>query len=153
MRHYPVDGSVRQIALCLCDALCETGLIETEREKIDPVTSEYGGLWSILLTGATFFEQSLFADCLNEILGPIGNPRYLISRRRGRKCDFHVVPAPLAAHKEKALAFERSWNRRVARGELIYTRNGEGRRFLLKARARAFSSEFVPDAQRLDQWQ
>jgi hypothetical protein len=120
---------------------------------LDPVTSEVGGLWSIHLTGATFFEQSLFADCLNEILGPIENPRYLISRRRGRKFDYHAVPAPLATHKEKALAFARIWNRRVARGELIYTRNGEGRRLLLKARARAFSSEFVHEAQRLDQWQ
>jgi superfamily II DNA or RNA helicase len=153
VRHYPVDGSVRQIALCLRNALCETGTIETGRHQLEVVTAEFGGVWSFHLSGGTFYEQSVFTDSLREILAPIENPRYLITRGQGRKTDFHAVPTVLATHKEKALVFSGLWNRRVAVGELIYTRNREGRALLLKARALAFSSEFVSEAERLDQWQ
>ncbi|HQE83259.1 MAG TPA: DEAD/DEAH box helicase family protein [Candidatus Hydrogenedentes bacterium] len=153
LRHLPVDGSIKQIGVALLDALCETDCIETERRRLKVITREQEGEWQIYLAGATYYEQSVFSDALNEILGPIENPRYLITRRRGLKKDYHAVPIILGMNKDRASIFHRRWNRRVAKGNLIYTRNPEGRAFLLKARARAFSSRFLRKTKRLSQWQ
>ena len=101
------------------------------------------GSITLSLEGADFYTQSLFADAMEELLGPIDNPRYLISRQRKRRFwqqrDYHAVPAVLGNHKDKAMALHQAWKKRLGRGELIYTRVEEGRRLLLQARARAFS--------------
>lgn len=100
---------------------------------------------------------SLFTDCLNEILGPIKNPRYLIARhsisRKPGKEDCHAVPYVLAAKKEYAELFLNAWHKGVVQGELIYTRSAESRRILLKARVKAFSSGMSNTSERLDRWQ
>jgi hypothetical protein len=153
IRHLPVDGSIKQIGVALLDALYETDLIQTERRRLKVITKEQQGEWQIYLAGATYYEQCVFSDALNEILGPIENPRYLITRRRGLRKDYHSVPTVLGINKDRASAFHRRWNRRVAKGNLIYTRNPQGRAFLLKARARAFSSRFQRKTERLGQWQ
>jgi hypothetical protein len=114
------------------------------------------GSVSLALTGADFREQSIFAGSMAEVLGAIGDPRYLITRRGRmlgrRRLDYHAVPRLLASKKELALMFLSAWRRRLSRAELIYTRNPEGQRALLTARMRAFSSAFVPRAERVDRW-
>jgi superfamily II DNA or RNA helicase len=158
IRHYPVDGAVRQIAIALRDALCAAQLIETDPRRL-PVQSEQlkDGSCMVSLGGADFFEQSLFADCLGEVLGPIENPRYLITRHSlGRwigKVDYHAVPQVLGVTKERAELFCLAWQKRVSAGKLIYTRSAETRKVLLKARARAFSSAIAGSVNRLDRWQ
>lgn len=151
--HLPVDGSIKQIGVALLDALSESDLIETEPRRLKVITQEHDGEWQIYLAGATYYEQCVFSDALNEILSPIENPRYLITRRRGLKKDYHAVPTVLGINKDRATVFHRRWNRRVAKGNLVYTRNPQGRAFLLKARARAFSSRFLRETKRLSQWQ
>jgi hypothetical protein len=139
--------------VALLDALSESDLIETEPRRLKVITQEHDGEWQIYLAGATYYEQCVFSDALNEILSPIENPRYLITRRRGLKKDYHAVPTVLGINKDRATVFHRRWNRRVAKGNLVYTRNPQGRAFLLKARARAFSSRFLRETKRLSQWQ
>ncbi len=158
VRHYPVDGAVRQIAIALRDALCAAQLIETDPRRL-PVQSEQldDGSCTVSLGGADFYEQSLFADCLGEVLGPIENPRYLITRHSlGRwigKVDYHAVPQVLGVTKERAEIFWLAWQKRVSSGRLIYTRSAEARKILLKARVRAFSSAISGSINRLDRWQ
>ena len=83
------------------------------------------------LDGASFRDQSLFADALSELLGPLANPRYLLTRRGRtlwrRRVDFHAVPRLLGTNKELAAA-------------------------LHKARMRALSAAFATRAERSDRW-
>lgn len=152
IKHLPVDGSLIQMGSALKDALCDTGMISTDKNKLQVSSSQEKGHWTIYISGASFYEQSLFADSLNELLGPIDNPRYLITRQQGNRIDFHAVPTAIASHKKKAQLFYDLWQQEVAKSELIYTRDEIGKQQLLKARSRAFSSMFVATTERKDHW-
>ena len=157
-RHYPVDGAVRQIAIALRDALCAAHLIETDPRRL-PVQCKQleDGSFTVSLGGSDFYEQSLFSDCLGEALGPVENPRYLITRRgigrRIGKLDYHSVPQALGVTRERAELFLLAWRKRVSFGRLIYTRSADSRKILLKARARSFSSAVAGGVNRMDRWQ
>jgi hypothetical protein len=153
LRVVPVDGALREIAHAVHDALRETGRITTPAPDVELRIEEHpDGSFFVALQGATFREQSVFADSVNEVIGPIANPRYLITRGDGRRADIHAVPFPLARWKETAEVFHRHWVRRLGPAELVFTRTADGRRLLLRARARAFSAGFVEPARRLDRW-
>ena len=117
---------------------------------------EADGTVSVTLLGASFHDQSLFADALAELLGPVHNPRYLLTRSGRvlwrRRVDFHAVPRVLGVNRERAAALQDAWRRRLGPTELIYTRNGDGRRQLLRARMRAFSAGFATRTERSDRW-
>lgn len=158
IRFYPVDGSLRQIGLALRDALIAAQQIKTPIDQTGfTLRKEMGGAVSIALTGVTFYESSIFVDCLREILSPIENPRYLITRRGarwlGQQIDYHAVPTLLGERKESALLFFDAWRRYVGKSDLIYTRNTQGRQVLLRARILAYSSTDTLQTHRLDQWQ
>jgi hypothetical protein len=94
---------------------------------------------------------------MGEVLGEIGNPRYLITRE-GKKLgtkrrDYHAVPQILGINKERAESLLTSWHRWVGPADLLYTRVPEGRALLLKARAAAFSTIMERRSERRDQWQ
>lgn len=157
-RYLPVDGALKQIGKALLDALCQAGLIETSIRQLRlNVASMADGSFYISLSGCTFYESALFSDCLNEILSPIDNPRYLILRE-GRflgtfREDYHAVPMKFSVKKELAQLFYKSWQKNVCLSELIYTRTEDGRKRLLKAKMKAFSSTFNDEVKRLDRWQ
>ncbi len=157
IRHLPVDGTVQQIALAVRDTLCQTGLILGGPAQFKVVTiPNPDGSVSIAMTGGTFFERSLFSTCVNEILGPIDNPRYLLTRgnvsQQSRRGDFHAVPQCIGVKKVYAEVLAEVWRRRVGPTELIHLRGPEGRRDLLKARSRSFSSAMEKAVERLDRW-
>jgi hypothetical protein len=156
-RHLPVDGSIRQMAEAVFEALLKGGLIGKECTATSLSVGEGPtGVFHISLASGTFREQSLFADSLEEVLGPIQNPRYLVTRGGiwwwRRKQDYHAVPRILGQQKEMAQQFLESWRRHVGPGDLVFTRTSEGRRLLLQARAMAFSRAFSRRAERLDEW-
>ncbi len=158
IRHLPVDGSLRAIGKAVRDALHDQGLLETDHFRLKVITEEgESGEYFIMLAGGTFREQSLFADCMGEVLGEIGNPRYLITRE-GKKLgtkrrDYHAVPQILGINKERAESLLTSWHHWVGPADLLYTRVPEGRALLLKARAAAFSTIMERRSERRDQWQ
>ena len=158
IRCFAVDGSLRQLALTLRDTLVAVDLIQSDPHRLDVRTKEVTpGRHSIALVGASYYESTLFADALEELLGPVENPRYLITRRGidwlglGKR-DYHAVPHVLALDKEKAQLFHRHWQRRLGSAELIFTRSEDGRRALLRARVAAFSNAMQNHARRLDRW-
>ncbi|MCC5845358.1 MAG: DEAD/DEAH box helicase family protein [Verrucomicrobia bacterium] len=158
LRHLPVDGSVRQIALALRDALCECDLLKGPPQRF-PVRSQplTDGAHFLHLQQGDFQEQSLFADCLAEVLGPVENPRYVVARE-GRNWagvrlrDLHAVPSILAQNKSRAEVFLKYWRKRIGESDLHYTRTPEGRRDLVRARARTFATAVTPKAKRVDRW-
>ncbi|MFY0676062.1 MAG: DEAD/DEAH box helicase family protein [Neptuniibacter sp.] len=158
LKHLPADGSLKQIGIALSDALCDAGLIETPKHNLTVSLRESSqGGFHVALQGGTFYESSLFADCMAEMLSPIDNPRYLIVRRNrfmgASREDYHAVPTVLGVKKKTAEIFYQKWCKYVCPTELIYTRGLEGKARLLKAKMRAFSSVFESDVKRQDRWQ
>ena len=156
--YLPVDGALKQIGKALMEAMCQAGFIETSFKRMQINVNKFGdGSFYLSLSGCTFYESSLFADCLSEILAPIDNPRYLVLRI-GRllgtdREDYHAVPIKFGVKKELATLFYKSWNKNVCLSDLIYTRTPEGRQQLLKAKMKAFSSNFSKQVKRQDRWQ
>ncbi|MFT3915120.1 MAG: hypothetical protein QM704_13650 [Anaeromyxobacteraceae bacterium] len=157
-RHLPVDGSVRELALALRDALVEAGVLHEVGDGALRVNEVAPGEFAVSLAGASYRDSSVYADCLDELLGQIENPRFLLEREGdlplvGARSDFHAVPAVLGAREETARLLLEAFRRRIGTGRLHPTRTAEGRQLLLRARARAFSATFTPRARRLDRWQ
>ncbi|MDZ8118694.1 DEAD/DEAH box helicase family protein [Pontiella agarivorans] len=158
LRYLPVDGALRQIGKALCRSLCEAGLIETGFRRLHVRSVQAADhTYYLCLSGGTYYESSLFADSLAELLGPIDNPRYLVMREGTflgfRRADYHAVPARLAVKKELAEIFYRNWARYVGPSDLIYTRSKEGRTELLHAKTHTFTHAFREETRRLDRWQ
>jgi superfamily II DNA or RNA helicase len=157
IRHGPVSSSMEQIGKALIRAFCYTKLIKTPVSKL-MVKSETDkdGFVHCSLVGGTSYERCLFLDALQEILGPIDNPRYILVRRaflgRFLRTDYHVVPQELARKREYAEYYTVMWSKYVGPTKLIYTRTIEGRQMLLKARAYSLSTSFQKKAERAKAW-
>ncbi|MEN7342861.1 MAG: type III restriction endonuclease subunit R, partial [Pseudomonadota bacterium] len=156
IKHLPVDGTLHQIGLAVRDTLCATSIIENSASRLKVRSYSVTGDVYVHLDGGTFHEQSVFADCMEEVLGPIENPRYLLIRYgktlgKTRK-DYHAVPTRIGVKKESAAIFHQAWLKYVGEAELLYTRTAEARKTLLYARAKAFSGGTKRAAKRSDRW-
>jgi len=129
-------------------ALRECGVIEANTD-VDVGTRD-GGWVRAHLKEASEEDSRLFATALQDVLGPLRKPRYVIPRsvrklndtwlssmlpevlaQYLRKADvetvmLHMVPIELARNKERAEVFERHWNLHVSPGSAVYARNEEG---------------------------
>jgi hypothetical protein len=156
--HGPVASSMRQIGKTVLKAMIQAELIETDFSQLRVIAQPLdGGFVGCSLKGGTTRERSLFLEALQELLGPIENPRYVLVRKSPlgwfvRK-DYHPVPKALGKNKEAAEYFRKVWSLRVGPADLVYTRTPEGRRFLLTARARSMAQGFQRRAERLKIWQ
>ncbi len=156
--HAPVASSVKQIAKAVLGTLVAADAIETRPAHIKVVTRREGaGAVSCTLKGVTTRERSVFLEALQEILGPIENPRYLLARKtpllRWFRKDYHGVPRLLGRKKELAETFRDLWSKYVGPTELIYTRSEKGRRRLLHARGHSLAQAFTRYTERLRTWE
>ncbi|WP_281545174.1 hypothetical protein [Grimontia sp. SpTr1] len=157
LRFLPVDGALKQMGVALAEALFQAGFVETSirRMKVN-VYETADGQFYLSLSGCSFYESSIFADCMHEILSPIDNPRYLVIREGKflgtKRDDYHAVPLRFGAKKETAMIFYKAWCQHVSLSELIYTRTLDGRQALLQAKMKAFSSNFENEVKRQDRW-
>lgn len=136
-------------------ALCESRLIRTSAAALHIHDSAYRSETAISLDGGTLSEQSLFADCMAEMLGAIANPRYLISRTnavRPNAGEWYAVPQALGTHKTKAETLLRHWHEIIGAGELVFTRYEDGRAAILAARGRSLAHASTPRNIRRDIW-
>ncbi len=100
-----------------------------------------GYLFAAWLKGGTDREKTVFADALSQMLSPVDNQRYLLCQGWGRfPRHFYCVPRLFSGSKEKAEAFLKGMQPCIGKYRLVYTRNPEGRKILLKGRARAFAN-------------
>ena len=158
VRHGPVAGSIKQIGKAVVHSLACANLLETDigKLRVEARKNKRGQVLCRLKNGSTY-ENKMFVDSMEQVLGEIDNPRYLIVRKSsflgiGRK-DYHAVPDLLGGRKETANRFMKLWKKYVGPSELIYTRSVEGRKLLLKARNAAMSTAFVRRCERKKLWQ
>ncbi|MFD1062492.1 hypothetical protein ACFQ1Q_04480 [Winogradskyella litorisediminis] len=66
--------------------------------------------------------------------------------------NFYPVPDVFGKNKKDAERFHRNWNRFVGKSQLIFTRQPEGRRILLKARLFHHSNELQDNLKDVTIW-
>lgn len=109
------------------------------------------------LVGGTQLEETHFNNALSDLLAPIESPRYLIIKKNlFRKAldieNLYPVPELFGDKKNKALTFQKHWNTFVGSSKLIYTRQTEGRKLLLKARLHHISASFIKTTRAVTIW-
>lgn len=88
--------------------------------------------YAMYLNGGTAREKEVFAQCVEEFFGIVDNQRYLLCKKGINK--YFCVPQLFARRKEDAESFAKNLEDAIGKYELIYTRNPEGRKILLRAR-------------------
>jgi hypothetical protein len=158
VRHGPVASSMRQIGKAVLKAMIHADLMESRPAQLRIITRRLDyGFVSCSLKGGTTRDRSIFLEALQEVLGPVENPRYFLVRKTPlgwfQRTDYHAVPKALGRNKDLADYFRKAWSTHVGRVDLVYTRTPEGRRDLLKARAQSMAQAFQKRAERLRSWQ
>jgi len=154
-----LEGNVRQVGRAVLESLHQVGTIRTRLDalKVEVGREENAPVISCRLVGGTHREEQSFLQALEECLSPVDNPRYLLIRQSRflwwERRDYHAVPKALGGKKEDAVFFAKKFDRYVGQVRCVYTRTLEGREWLLKARTRAMSAQFVKRADRRRVWQ
>ncbi len=141
------DPMLRQLAEAVADALRSARGTSVGAEGVRISGGRDG--WLACELEAPTDQSELFAACLDELLAPLTDPRWLVSRlvlptpaapadrRRlararalGRPIDaavaWHAVPTWLGRNRNRIAAFDIAWNARVGPGRLVPTRAPEG---------------------------
>ena len=133
-------------------SLKELGLVNSSAEIGGG--SRDGGWMRAYLKDANEGESAIFASAMQEIMGPLDNPRYVIPRevkiitdnwlskmlpevlakyvrsRKDKLAMFHSVPKVLCKNKEDAAVFQRHWNERVSPGAVMYGHSKSGKQMV-----------------------
>lgn len=100
---------------------------------------------SIKLIKGSTREQNIFNTAITELLSPIENPRYiLIGLNVNRDYNFRysfACPTVIGSKKEYAQIFQQYLIRYSGKLQLIYTRNEQGRKFILECRKKSYITQ------------
>jgi hypothetical protein len=129
-------------------SLRERLLITTQLQQMK-LGVEYlpNGEIACFLTGATAKEEILFVTCLQELLEPVDNARYMIEQsgwfqEKFGLANYYSVPSIFTTNKKDASLFYRYWKIFVSdEARLTFTRTRDGRKQLLKARFHYLNTE------------
>ncbi len=158
IKYRDISKDIHQMGEALLEALIEIDAINTDRSKLTVVSDvdESGAIYCHL-DGGTTYERSTFIKSLQEIIGAVDNPRYVIIRKSFflnvfSQKDYHSLPDIIGRKKQFAEYFAEQWKRLVGSCELVYTRTVEGRKLLLRSRINSLASEFEDKTERINKW-
>jgi len=135
-----IDKQLYKIGQALLKTMRDKHQITTPVSQIQLRIEKFDtGEVSCFISGATAKEELLFVNNLEEIVERINNPRYMIEQsgwlqRKFGFSNYFAVPSVFAERKQDALLFFKYWKIYKGSAKLIFTRNSEGRKKLLKAR-------------------
>jgi superfamily II DNA or RNA helicase len=141
------SATLRQLAAAVADGLLAAGATSVGAAAVR-ISGARGGEIACELDAPTE-ESVLFAASLDELLAPLADPRWLVSRlvlplpaaaadrRRlararalGRPVEaavaWHAVPAALGRSKARVAAFEAAWRAHVGAGRFVLAKDPEG---------------------------
>lgn len=140
LRYGFLHTKIKNMGLAVLHTMEDMHLLTTHIDSVS-VHSEkiYNNTVVCNLKGATKYEEAFFLKTLTEILEPVKSPRYIIVNTNFFKKGFNIenfypVPEVFGKNKEDAIRFQENWTRYMEKNKLIFTRQPEGRRLLLKAR-------------------
>lgn len=154
LRTGSIAGVMKQVAIVHLETLAYLDLIKTSLKNagiyVDNQDSVYVGCHNLPTE-----ENNLLIKCMQEFLDPIDNPRYILVKRGdiATQVDYFAIPSVMSARKQDVEVFKNLWNKYIGKGEVVYTRNYEGRKSLLKARRSAFSASKRKKSEKLSKWQ
>lgn len=158
LKYRDISKDIQKIGEALLLSLNKAGMIHTSLSQLQ-VQSSVDGTGAVFchLDGGTTFEKSTFINTLKEIVIPIDNPRYVMIRKSSsmlfvKQQDYHSVPEILGRNKNLAEDFERNWNILVGKCELVFCRNIEGRKLLLKSRLQSLSAQLEENVEHISKW-
>lgn len=146
-----------RVAYAVADALHHAGLSPVGAAAVACVP-EADGEYRIALSGVDAAVSRTFAEALDEVLSPLGQPRYVIPRfvldavpddaaavrEAGRRwlagelpsssVVYHAVPAVLGANADLLRHFRRAWHVWISEGEPVRTSTPEGEGIMLTHR-------------------
>lgn len=125
-------------------ALCKKGDIVSKQVSVG-VEENVGLMSYIYLKGGTEREKDVFAQVIYEMFGAVDNQRYILKSKRkvSKLCKYYCVPELFGKKKEDAQLFVNNVAKYIGPYELIYTKNGEGKKTLLEARIHSFTNKNV----------
>ncbi len=153
-----------KIVVGLTSALYRLNHISVAPPKIDyAIELNEQNEWSLELKNLPSKEEHLVLDCLEELMNPVDNPRFLLAVNQeplegyeveGEKAKiYYPIPSAIGKRKKDAEIFKQYWEERFGDSELIFTRNTDGRYELLKARGQSFDRLEDGEIERLSKWQ
>ena len=146
------------MGLAVLDTMEAMHILNSRREDVSVYTEEiYNGVVICNLKGANNFEEAFFLKTLTELLEPVNSPRYILVNTSFLKKGFNIekfypVPDVFGKNKDDATLFYKHWIRYMGMSKLIFTRQPEGRRILLKARLFHHSNELKNNIDDLMVW-
>jgi superfamily II DNA or RNA helicase len=152
-----ISKDIKNIGIALLKTLVDIGRIQTplSEMKVVAVHDNYGSV-KCHLEGASMYEKSIFTTCLSEIVGPVDNPKFVIIRRSKTglitRKDYHPVPEIIAKKYKHAEKFRHHWTHQVGSCRLVYTRDVDGRRILVKSRVLSLAAQFDHPVEEISTW-
>lgn len=157
-KYKDISKDIQQIGDALLNSLIKAEVIRGDNSKLKVETSvnEFGAVYCHL-EGGTTFDKSTFINALQEVIGPIENPRYVLIRKNKfllliQQKDYHSVPEIIGKNKKLAEYFKYQWDYLVGECELVFTRTLIGRKLLLKSRVKSLSSQFDDKIEHVNKW-
>lgn len=153
-----VEGVFKQIAITILETMSSQGLLKSSIKNVGLYVTEDHGQYFVSCCNLPAAENNLFIQALQELLDPVENPRYLLVKRdtfwrKIRQTDYFAIPSIFSTKKKSVEMFKQLWEKYIGRCEVVYTRNLEGRKLLLKARGEASSAIKRKRSERLSKWQ
>ncbi|MFI0354748.1 DEAD/DEAH box helicase family protein [Actinomadura sp. 9N407] len=141
------EPPVTRLAYAVADALKRAKLSRRGAEGV-AVQPEPDGTYRFSLAGVDTATSQRFAVALDEVLGPMATPRYVVPRyivhpltgsdlreralawsRHEARADgvvYHSVPAVFGQNRRRTDAFVAAWNTWISAGEAVFTSSAEG---------------------------
>ena len=139
---------LRQICIVTMKTLEAMGKIKTNTAQVNIKCDQdpFDKTIFISASNLTPEENNLLIKCIQEILDPIENPKYLLVRKTklGKKTatDYHAIPTVIGQNQKTVKIFKNIWEEHISECQIIYTRSISGRKVLLNARELAYSGQF-----------
>lgn len=145
------DPGTSAYAYVVADALQAIGASPVGADHVQ-VMIDPSGEYRLRLNDVDESTSRMFVEALDELLGPIDAPRYLVARHVIADADWadgwrilfgrlrpdatvwHAVPTAFASHADRARPFAEAWTRWISASPAVYAHSPEGVAALLGAR-------------------
>ena len=153
-----VEGVMKQISIAILETMSSQRLIKSSIKNVGLQVTENHGSIFVSCSNLPAEENNMFIQTLQEFLDPVDNPRYLLIKHskflgKIKQTDYFAVPTVLTWNKSSIEIFQKLWEKYIGECEIVYVRNLEGRKILLKARKDASSAMKRKRSKRLSKWQ
>ncbi|TDW24717.1 helicase-like protein [Breznakia blatticola] len=144
--------TVKKVGQVILATLEDLNIVSHESKYVRIKDVKGTGVMLVYLEGGNAKDKHLFSTCMEEYFSSIDNQRYIIVRKGFKNAlnKYFAVPEIFAKRKQDAQIFTSHIKRVLGLCELVYTRNAEGRKMLLKARGKCFGfrNEKMVDSKR-----